>query len=138
MGIVSEFKAFAMRGSVVDLAIGIIIGVAFGQIVTSLVNDVIMPPIGLLMGHVNFSDLFIDLSGKGYSSLAAAKAAGAPVVAYGAFINTVINFIIIAFVVFLIVRMINKRAKKEVKEAPPAPPSKEVQLLTEIRDSLKK
>jgi len=138
MGIVSEFKAFAMRGSVVDLAIGIIIGVAFGQIVTSLVNDVIMPPIGLLMGHVNFSDLFIDLSGKGYSSLAAAKAAGAPVVAYGAFINTVINFIIIAFVVFLIVRMINKMAKKEVKEAPPAPPSKEVQLLTEIRDSLKK
>jgi large conductance mechanosensitive channel len=138
MSIVSEFKAFAMRGSVVDLAIGIIIGVAFGQIVTSLVNDVIMPPIGLLLGHVNFSDLFIDLSGKGYSSLAAAKAAGAPVVAYGTFINTVINFIIIAFVVFLIVRMINKMAKKEVKEAPPAPPSKEVQLLTEIRDSLKR
>jgi large conductance mechanosensitive channel len=138
MGIVSEFKAFAMRGSVVDLAIGIIIGVAFGQIVTSLVNDVIMPPIGLLLGHVNFSDLFFDLSGKGYSSLAAAKAAGAPVVAYGTFINTVINFIIIAFVVFLIVRMINKMVKKEVKEAPPAPPSKEVQLLTEIRDSLKR
>jgi large conductance mechanosensitive channel len=138
MSIVSEFKAFAMRGSVVDLAIGIIIGVAFGQIVTSLVNDVIMPPIGLLLGHVNFSDLFIDLSGKGYSSLAVAKAAGAPVVAYGTFINTVINFIIIAFVVFLIVRMINRMAKKEVKEAPPAPPSKEVQLLTEIRDSLKK
>jgi large conductance mechanosensitive channel len=138
MSIVSEFKAFAMRGSVVDLAIGIIIGVAFGQIVTSLVNDVIMPPIGLLLGHVNFSDLFIDLSGKGYSSLAAAKAAGAPVVAYGTFINTIINFIIIAFVVFLIVRMINKMAKKEVKEAPPAPPSKEVQLLTEIRDSLKR
>jgi large conductance mechanosensitive channel len=138
MGIVSEFKAFAMRGSVVDLAIGIIIGVAFGQIVTSLVNDVIMPPIGLLLGHVNFSDLFFDLSGKGYSSLAAAKVAGAPVVAYGTFINTVINFIIIAFVVFLIVRMINKMVKKEVKEAPPAPPSKEVQLLTEIRDSLKR
>ena len=138
MSIVSEFKAFAMRGSVVDLAIGIIIGVAFGQIITSLVNDVIMPPIGLLLGHVNFSDLFIDLSGKGYSSLAAAKAAGAPVVAYGTFINTVINFIIIAFVVFLIVRIINNMTKKEVKEAPPAPPSKEVQLLTEIRDSLKK
>ena len=138
MGIVSEFKAFAMRGSVVDLAIGIIIGVAFGNIVTSLVNDVIMPPIGLLLGHVNFTDLFIDLSGKGYPSLTAAKAAGAPVVAYGTFINTVINFIIIAFVVFLMVRTINKMAKKEVKEAPPAPPSKEVQLLTEIRDSLKK
>jgi large conductance mechanosensitive channel len=138
MSIISEFKDFAMRGSVVDLAIGIIIGVAFGQIITSFVNDVIMPPIGLLLGHMNFSDLFIDLSGKGYSSLAAAKAAGAPVVAYGAFINTVINFIIIAFVVFLIVRMINNMAKKEAKEAPPAPPSKEVQLLTEIRDSLKK
>jgi len=138
MGIVSEFKAFAMRGSVVDLAIGIIIGVAFGNIVTSLVNDVIMPPIGLLLGHVNFSDLFIDLSGKGYPSLTVAKAAGAPVIAYGNFINTVINFIIIAFVIFLMIRTMNKMMKKEVKEAPPAPPSKEVQLLTEIRDSLKK
>jgi len=138
MGIVSEFKEFAMRGSVVDLAIGIIIGVAFGNIVTSLVNDIIMPPIGLLLGHVNFSDLFIDLSGKGYPSLAAAKAAGAPVVAYGNFINTVINFIIIAFVIFLMVRTMNKMMKKEAKEAPPAPPTKEVQLLTEIRDSLKK
>lgn len=138
MGIVSEFKAFAMRGSVVDLAIGIIIGVAFGNIVTSLVNDVIMPPIGLLLGHVNFTDLYIDLSGKGYPSLAAAKAAGAPVVAYGTFINTVINFVIIAFVIFLMIRTMNKMMKKEVKEAPPAPPSKEVQLLTEIRDSLKK
>jgi len=138
MGIVSEFKEFAMRGSVVDLAIGIIIGVAFGNIVTSLVNDVIMPPIGLLLGHVNFSDLFIDLSGKGYPSLATAKAAGAPVVAYGNFINTIINFLIIAFVIFLMIRTMNKMMKKEVKEAPPAPPSKEVQLLTEIRDSLKK
>ena len=138
MGIVSEFKAFAMRGSVVDLAVGIIIGIAFGQIVTSLVNDVIMPPIGLLLGKVNFSDLFVDLSGKGYASLAAAKAAGAPVIAYGAFINTIINFIIIALVVFLIVRMLTTMMKKEEKEAPPAPPSKEVQLLTEIRDSLKK
>ena len=138
MGIVSEFKAFAMRGSVVDLAVGIIIGIAFGTIVTSLVNDVIMPPIGLLLGKVNFSDLFVDLSGKGYSSLAAAKAAGAPVIAYGAFINTIINFIIIALVVFLIVRMLTTMMKKEEKEAPPAPPSKEVQLLTEIRDSLKK
>ena len=138
MGIVSEFKAFAMRGSVVDLAVGIIIGIAFGTIVTSLVNDVIMPPIGLLLGKVNFSDLFVDLSGKGYSSLAAAKAAGAPVIAYGAFINTIINFIIIALVVFLIVRMLTTMMKKEEKEAPPAPPSKEVQLLTEIRDALRK
>ena len=138
MGIVSEFKEFAMRGSVVDLAIGIIIGVAFGNIVTSLVNDVIMPPIGLLLGKVNFSDLYVDLSGKGYASLAAAKAAGAPVIAYGAFINTIINFIIIALVVFLLVRMLTHMMKKEEKEAPPAPPSKEVQLLTEIRDLLKK
>ena len=138
MSIVSEFKAFAMRGSVVDLAVGIIIGIAFGQIVTSLVNDVIMPPIGLLLGKVNFSDLYVDLSGKGYASLAAAKAAGAPVIAYGAFINTIINFIIIALVVFLIVRMLTTMMKKEEKAAPLAGPSKEVQLLTEIRDSLKK
>ena len=138
MSFVSDFKAFAMKGNIVDLAVGIIIGIAFGQIVTSLVNDVIMPPIGLLLGKVNFSDLFVDLSGKGYASLAAAKAAGAPVIAYGAFINTIINFIIIALVVFLIVRMLTTMMKKEEKAAPPAPPSKEVQLLTEIRDSLKK
>jgi large conductance mechanosensitive channel len=138
MSFVSDFKAFAMRGNIVDLAVGIIIGIAFGAIVTSLVNDVIMPPIGLLLGKVNFSDLYIDLSGKGYASLAAAKAAGAPVIAYGAFINTIINFIIIALVVFLIVRMLTTMIKKEEKEAPPAPPSKEVQLLTEIRDSLKR
>jgi large conductance mechanosensitive channel len=138
MSLASDFKAFAMRGNIIDLAVGVIIGIAFGAIVTSLVNDVIMPPIGLLLGNVNFSDLFIDLSGKGYPSLAAAKAAGAPVIAYGAFINTVINFLIIAFVVFLMVRAITKMLKKEEKEAPPASPSKEVQLLTEIRDALKK
>ncbi len=138
MSFVDDFKAFAMRGNIVDLAVGIIIGIAFGAIVTSLVNDVIMPPIGLLLGKVNFSDLYVDLSGKGYASLAAAKAAGAPVIAYGAFINTIINFIIIALVVFLIVRMLTHMMKKEEKEAPPAPPSKEVQLLTEIRDLLKK
>lgn len=138
MSFVSDFKAFIMRGNIVDIAVGIIIGIAFGQIVTSLVNDVIMPPVGLLLGKVNFADLFIDLSGKGPASLAAARAAGAAVVAYGAFINTIINFIIIALVVFLIVRMVNRMAKKEEKEAPPVPPSKEVQLLTEIRDLLKK
>ncbi|MDD1663179.1 MAG: large conductance mechanosensitive channel protein MscL [Methanomicrobiales archaeon] len=138
MSFASDFKAFVMRGNIVDLAVGVIIGVAFGAIVTSLVNDIIMPPIGLLLGNVNFSDLFIDLSGKGYVSLTAAKAAGAPVIAYGAFINTIINFLIIALVVFLIVRMITKMVKKEEKEAPPAPPSKEVVLLTEIRDALRK
>ena len=138
MSFATDFKAFVMRGNIVDLAVGVIIGVAFGAIVTSLVNDIIMPPIGLLLGNVNFSDLFIDLSGKGYVSLTAAKAAGAPVIAYGAFINTIINFLIIALVVFLIVRMITKMVKKEEKEAPPAPPSKEVVLLTEIRDALRK
>ena len=138
MSFASDFKAFVMRGNIVDLAVGVIIGVAFGAIVTSLVNDVIMPPIGLLLGNVNFSDLFIDLSGKGYVSLTAAKAAGAPVIAYGAFINTIINFLIIALVVFLIVRMITKMVKKKEKAAPPAAPSKEVLLLTEIRDLLKK
>ena len=135
MSFISDFKAFAMRGNIIDMAVGVIIGIAFGQIVTSLVNDVIMPPIGLLLGNVNFSDLFIDLSGKGYVSLTAARAAGAPVIAYGAFINTIINFIIIALVVFLIVRMITKMVKKEEKAAGP---SKEVLLLTEIRDLLKK
>ncbi len=135
MSFASDFKAFVMRGNIVDLAVGVIIGIAFGAIVTSLVNDVIMPPIGLLLGNVNFADLFIDLSGKGYPSLAAANAAGAPVIAYGVFINTVINVIIIAFVVFLMVRAITRMVKKEEKAAPP---SKEVQLLTEIRDLLKK
>ena len=138
MSLIAEFKAFAMRGNVIDLAIGIIIGVAFGAIVTSLVNDIIMPPIGLLLGNVNFSDLYINLSGTTYPSLVAAKAAGAPVIAYGLFINTIINFLIIAFVVFLIVKTINKMTATEKKEAPPAPPSKEVQLLTEIRDALRK
>jgi len=136
MSVVSEFKEFIMRGNVLDLAIGIIIGIAFGQIVNSLVNDVIMPPIGFLLGHINFSDLFIDLSGKGYSSLTAAKAAGAPVIGYGSFINTIINFLIIALVIFLIVRTVNKVVKKEKKEAPAGP--SEVMLLTEIRDLLKK
>ena len=137
-----EFREFAMKGNVIDMAVGIIIGAAFGTIVNSLVQDVIMPPIGLLLGNADFSNLFAVLKeGKAagpYASVAAAKAAGAAVVAYGAFINTVINFIIIALVVFLIVRMVNRIAKKEEKEAPPAPPSKEVQLLTEIRDLLKK
>lgn len=139
MGMIQEFKEFAMRGNVIDLAIGFIIGAAFGKIVTSLVNDVIMPPIGLLLGKVDFANLFIDLSGQGYANLTSARAAGAPVIAYGAFINTVIDFIIIAFVIFLAIRQINKMKKKEAeKPAPPPAPSKEEQLLTEIRDILKK
>jgi large conductance mechanosensitive channel len=119
-----EFKEFVMRGNVMDMAIGIIIGAAFGKIVTSLVNDVIMPPIGLLLGKMDFNNLFINLSGKKYSSLAAAKAAGAATISYGAFITTVVDFIIVAFVVFLLVKTINRI--KRIKETPaPAPITKE-------------
>jgi large conductance mechanosensitive channel len=134
-GFFQEFKEFAMRGNVVDLAVGIIIGVAFGAIVTSLVNDVVMPPIGVLMGNVDFSDLFINLSGQEYPSLAAARAAGAPVIAYGAFINTVINFIIVALVIFILVKGMN-RLRQQAPAAPPAP-SRQETLLEEIRDILK-
>jgi large conductance mechanosensitive channel len=112
-----EFKEFAMRGNVLDLAIGVIIGAAFGAIVNSLVNDVIMPPIGLALGNVDFKDLFISLKGEAYPSLAAAKAAGAPVIAYGQFFNTVLNFLIVAFVIFLIIKQVN-RFKKPAAAAP--------------------
>jgi large conductance mechanosensitive channel len=118
-----EFKEFAMKGNVVDMAIGIIIGAAFGKIVTSLVGDVLMPPIGKLMGNLDFSNLFLSLDGNTYASLAAAKAAGAPTVNYGLFVNTVIDFLIVAFVIFLLVKQIN-RLKKE-PPAPPAPATKE-------------
>lgn len=106
-----DFKAFVMKGNVLDLAIAVIIGAAFGAIVVSLVNDVIMPPIGLALGHIDFKDLFISLSGQTYPSLAAAKTAGAPVIAYGQFLNTVINFLIIALVVFLVVRAASRMQK---------------------------
>ncbi len=120
-----EFKDFAMRGNVLDMAVGIIIGAAFGTIVTSLVNDVIMPPIGLLLGNVDFSNIFAVLKeGKTagpYASVAAAKAAGAVTMNMGVFINTVINFIIVAFAIFLLIRSINQLKKKQ--EAPPAAPT---------------
>jgi large conductance mechanosensitive channel len=103
-----EFREFAMRGNVVDLAVGVIIGVAFGAIVTSLVNDIIMPPIGLALGGLDFKDLFIALNGQSYPTLAAAKAAGAPVIAYGSFLNTVVNFLIVAFAIFLLVKQVNR------------------------------
>ncbi len=119
-----EFKEFALRGNVVDLAIGVIIGGAFGRIVTSLVNDVIMPPLGLLLGDVNFADLFISLNGQKYDSLAAAQAAGAVTINYGSFINTVIDFIIVAFVIFLLVRTMN-RLKRTPAPAPMVPTTKE-------------
>jgi large conductance mechanosensitive channel len=117
MGMLKEFRDFAMRGNVIDMAVGIIIGAAFGGIVTSLVNDVIMPPIGLALGAVDFSDLFINLSDTDYPSLAAAKEAGAPVIAYGAFINTVINFIIVAFAIFIVIKQLN-RLKRPAPAAP--------------------
>ena len=112
MNLWKEFREFAARGNVVDLAVGVVIGAAFGKIVTSLVNDIVMPPIGLALGHVDFSNLFISLSSKHYDTLEAAKAAGAPTINYGLFINTVIDFAIVAFVIFLLVRQINRLAKK--------------------------
>ena len=134
-----EFKKFAMRGNVVDMAVGIIIGAAFGKIVSSFVNDVIMPPIGMLMGNVDFSQLFIDLSGQEYASLAAAQEAGAATINYGIFINTVLDFVIVAFAIFMVIRAMNKMQKQEEeKPAEPPKPSEEVLLLQEIRDALKK
>jgi large conductance mechanosensitive channel len=115
-----EFKEFAMKGNVLDMAIGIIIGAAFGRIVSSFVSDVMMPPIGLVMGKVDFSNLFINLSGGSYATLAEAKAAGAPTLNYGIFLNTVLDFLIVAFVIFLMIRQINKmRAKQEAPAAAP-------------------
>jgi large conductance mechanosensitive channel len=106
-----EFKAFVMKGNVLDLAVAVIIGAAFGAIVTSLVNDIVMPPIGMFLGHMDFKELFISLNGQSYATLAAAKTAAAPVIAYGQFLNTVINFLIIAFVIFMIIRAASKRQK---------------------------
>ena len=130
MGLAAEFKAFAMRGNVVDMAVGIIIGGAFGKIVSSLVNDIIMPPIGLALGGVDFSDLALTLPGG---------ADGAPVaIQYGAFINTVLDFLIVAMAIFLLIKLMNA-AKKKQEAAPAAPPapSNEERLLTEIRDALR-
>ena len=134
-----EFKKFVMRGNVLDLAVAVIIGAAFGAIVTSLVNDILMPPIGLLMGGVDFSNLFVNLSGGSYATLAAAEEAGAAVIRYGVFINKVINFLIVAFAICVVVRTANSMKKKEeaAPAAPPAP-SAEEKLLMEIRDLLKK
>jgi large conductance mechanosensitive channel len=119
-----EFREFAMRGNVVDLAVGIIIGAAFGKIVTSLVNDIIMPPVGLLLGRVDFSNLFLNLSGQPYASLAEAKAAGAPTINYGVFLNNVIDFVIVALAIFLLVRFIN-RLSRQPEAAPTAPTTRE-------------
>jgi large conductance mechanosensitive channel len=114
-----EFKEFIMRGNVLDLAVGIIIGGAFGKIVSSFVADILMPPLGLLLGKVNFSDLFINLSDKAYPTVAAAKAAGAPTLNYGLFINSIVDFVIVAFAIYLMITQIN-RLKKKPEEVPPA------------------
>ena len=137
MGFIKEFKEFAMKGNVMDMAVGVIIGGAFGKIVTSLVNDVLMPLIGKLTGGINFTDLFVNLGEGSYKTLAEAKEAGAAVFAYGQFIQNIIDFLIIAFCIFLMIKAMNKMKKEEpaAPEAPAGPTQEE--LLTEIRDLLK-
>jgi large conductance mechanosensitive channel len=136
-----EFKDFISKGNVIDLAVAVIIGGAFGAIINSLVNDIIMPPVGRLLSGINFTDLFINMSGGTFKSLDEAKKAGAATINYGLFLNTIINFIIIAFVLFLVIRAITRMKKAEVQKTPEAPvspaPSNEEVLLTEIRDLLK-
>ena len=133
-----EFKEFALRGNVMDMAVGVIIGAAFSTIVKSLVDDIIMPPIGVVTGGVDFSSIFIPLNGH-YESLAAARQAGAPTVNIGLFINNVISFLIVAFVLFMAIKAMNQlRRKQEANPASEPPPSREVELLTEIRDALVK
>ena len=142
MGFVKEFKEFAMKGNVMDMAVGVIIGGAFGKIVTSLVNDVLMPVVSLCTGGVDFTNLFVKLSGEGtYNTLAEAQEAGASVMAYGQFIQNIVDFLIVAFCIFLMIKGMNKLNKKKEEEPAPAPeppaPSNEEVLLTEIRDLLK-
>lgn len=132
-----EFKEFALRGNVVDMAVGIVIGAAFSTIVRSLVDDIIMPPMGVVTGGVDFSNMFVALNGQDYSSLTQAKQAGAPTVNFGLFINNVISFLIVAFVLFMVVKAMNRlRRKQEEEPQTEPPPSREVQLLEEIRDAL--
>ena len=119
-----EFQTFAMRGNVVDLAVGLVLGAAFGKIVTSLVNDIVMPPIGLLLGQVDFSSLFINLTGQPYDSLKQAQDAGAPTMNIGVFINTIIDFVVIAFAIFIVIRQINRLVRKPQPAAPAAPMTK--------------
>jgi len=138
MSFIKEFKQFATKGNVVDLAVGIIIGAAFGKIVSSFVNDMIMPPIGKLIGNVNFTNLFVALDGNSYSSIDIAKKAGAPILAYGSFVQTIFDFLIVAFAIFMMIKAINKfKKKEEEKPAPVKEPSEQEKLLTEIRDILK-
>ena len=130
-----EFREFAMKGNVIDMAVGIIIGAAFGRIVSSMVSDIIMPPLGLVMGKVDFTNWYFNLSGGDYNTLKAAKDAGAVTINYGVFLNNIIDFLIVAFCIFLIVKQFNRLKKEAPPPAPAAPPKQEV-LLTEIRDIL--
>jgi large conductance mechanosensitive channel len=133
-----EFRDFAMRGNVIDLAVGIIIGAAFTTIVNSLVSDIIMPPFGLALGGIDLSDFFLTLKGGSYPTLAAAKAAGAVTINYGLFINAILRFVIVAFAIFILVKQINRLARhEETATAPPPEPPRQEVLLTEIRDLLK-
>lgn len=135
MGMIQEFKEFAVKGNALDLAVGVVLGTAFGRIVTSLVDDILMPPIGLALGGVDFSDLFVNLGDGSYQSLAEAKAAGAPTLNYGNFLQGMIDFLLVAFALFLIIRVLN-RLRRQKEEAPPAAPAEELLLLRDIRDSL--
>ncbi|MFZ5549959.1 MAG: large conductance mechanosensitive channel protein MscL [Pseudomonadota bacterium] len=139
MGFATEFKEFAMKGNVVDLAVGVIIGAAFGKIVDSIVADLIMPLVGVAFGGLDFSNYFIPLAGQTATNLADAKKAGA-VFAYGSFVTVALNFLILAFIIFIMIKQINRLKKAEPAAAPaePPPPAEEVVLLREIRDSLKR
>jgi len=133
-----EFQEFISRGNVIDLAVGVIVGAAFTGIVNSLVNDILMPPLGLLLGGIDFSNFFITLKGSGFATVEAAKAAGGVTLNYGLFINAVIRFLIVAFAIFIVVKQINRfRREKEAAPAVPPPPSRQEELLAEIRDVLK-
>ena len=140
MSFMREFKEFAMRGNVVDLAVGVIIGAAFGKIVDSFVKDIVMPLLGRLLGQVDFRQLYINLGETSYETLEAAEKAGAPVVKYGAFINTTIDFVIIAFAIFVAIKAMNrlKRAEPPAPPPAPAPEPEDIKLLREIRDALKR
>ena len=141
MSLLKEFREFAIKGNAFDLAVGVIIGAAFGKIVDSLVRDLIMPPIGLLLGGINFNNLFIALDGKDYATVAAAKEAGVATLNYGVFIQSMVDFTIIAFAIFMVIKLMNNLRRQDeakVEAAPAAEPSEEILLLREIRDSLKK
>lgn len=137
MGFLKEFKEFAMKGNVIDLAVGVIIGAAFGKIVTSLVEDIIMPPLGLVVGSMDFKDYYIALKGPHLPTLKAARDAGVVAVSYGQFINVLINFLIVAFSIFLVIQGVNRmRRRQAATPAVEPPPSKQEILLTEIRDAI--